>query len=78
MPQYRRFYVPGGTFFLTLVTYCRRPLFNQPENIDLLRTAIAKTKKEKPFTIIGAVILPDHLHFLWTLPADDSNYSVFI
>jgi putative transposase len=76
MPQYRRSYLPGGTFFLTLVTYCRRPLFKQPDNIALLRAAIAKVKQEKPFTVIGAVILPDHLHFLWTLPADDCNYSV--
>ena len=75
MPNYRRSYVPGGTFFLTLVTYCRRPLFNNPENINLLRIAVAKIKAEKPFEIMAAAILPDHLHFIWQLPPDDSNYS---
>ncbi|MBF2007997.1 MAG: transposase [Chlorogloeopsis fritschii C42_A2020_084] len=75
MSQYRRSYVPGGTFFLTLVTYCRTPLFSEPENISHLRTAVAKIRTEKPFEILGAVILPDHIHFLWTLPSDDSDYS---
>ena len=64
MPNYRRSYVPGGTFFLTLVTYCRRPFFKNPDNIDLLRIAVAKIKAEKPFEIVAAAILPDHLHFI--------------
>jgi putative transposase len=75
MPNYRRVYVPGGTYFLTLVTYCRRPLFKEPSNINTLRSAIAKVKAQKPFEIIAAVILPDHLHFIWQLPSDDSDYS---
>ncbi len=75
MPEYRRAYVPGGTFFLTLVTYRRTPLFSEPENISRLRCAIAKTRTERPFEITGAVVLPDHMHFLWTLPPNDSAYS---
>lgn len=75
MPNYRRFYVPGGMVFLTLVTYKRIPLFSHPENISRLRVAMAKIRTEKPFEITAAVILPDHLHFLWTLPSGDSNYS---
>ena len=75
MPQYRRFYVPGGTYFLTIVTYKCQPLFSHPENISRLRQAVATVKSEMPFTIVGAVVLPDHLHFVWTLPNGDSNYS---
>ena len=75
MPEYRRAYLPGGTFFLTLVTYHRIPLFCDPENISRLRSCLAKTRTERPFEITGAVVLPDHIHFLWTLPPDDSNYS---
>ncbi|MGL6340768.1 MAG: hypothetical protein ACRC80_16705 [Waterburya sp.] len=41
MPNYRRVYLPGSIYFLTLVTYCRRPLFKNPDKIALLRTAIA-------------------------------------
>lgn len=75
MSQYRRYYLPGGTFFLTLVTCNRRLLFKSAGNIDPLRHAVARVKKEKPFIILGAVILPEHIHFLWQLPPDDSNYS---
>ena len=75
MSQYRRSYVPGGIFFLTLVTYRRIPLFSDVENISLLRKVMAKMQTEKPFDITAAVVLPDHLHFIWTLPKDDSNYS---
>ncbi|WP_052055627.1 transposase [Myxosarcina sp. GI1] len=75
MPNYRRLYIPGGTYFFTIVTYCRRPLFKDPQNIEILRMAIAKIKDKKPFKILAAVILPDHLHFLWQLPPDDADYS---
>ena len=75
MPNYRRMYVPGGIYFLTLVTHLRRPLFKESDNINLLRAATAKIKAEKPFEIIAAVVLPDHLHFLWQLPSNDSDYS---
>jgi putative transposase len=75
MPDYRRAYLPGGTFFLTLVTYHRQRLFAEPENVSRLRTAVAKTKIERPFDIVAAVVLPDHIHFLWTLPPDDCDYS---
>nr|WP_229415304.1 transposase [Moorena bouillonii] len=76
MSNYRRSYVPGGVFFLTLVTYRRIPLFSDVENISLLRKAMAKMRTEKPFDITAAVVLPDHLHFIWSLPPDDSNYSM--
>ncbi len=75
MPEYRRFYQPGGTFFLTIVTYNRQPIFSNPENINKLRQAIATVKSEMPFDIVAAVVLPDHLHFLWKLPSKDLNYS---
>jgi putative transposase len=75
MPEYRRAYVPGGTYFFTLVTYNRTPLFAKDENISRLRSALSDVKAEMPFEIEGAVVLPDHIHFLWTLPSGDINYS---
>ncbi|MEM7758814.1 MAG: transposase [Cyanobacteria bacterium P01_A01_bin.40] len=75
MPNYRRVYVSGGTYFLTIVTYCRRPLFKNPKNIDLLRDAVAKVQQKQPVKIITATILPDHIHFIWQLPNNDVNYS---
>ena len=76
MPGYRRTYVSGGSYFLTLLTYNRTPLFQAPENISRLREAIKMVKSEMPFDILGAVTLPDHLHFIWTLPPDDVAYPI--
>lgn len=75
MPNYRRAYIPGGTVFLTLVTYQRQPLFAQPENVALLRQAVATIRADLPFEIVAAVVLLEHLHFIWKLPPEDSNYS---
>ncbi|MEG4141142.1 MULTISPECIES: hypothetical protein [unclassified Microcoleus] len=46
MPNYRRFYLPGGSFFLTLVTYNRTPLFSESENVSQLRKAVGAIKSE--------------------------------
>jgi len=75
MPAYRRAHIPGSSVFLTLITYQRQKLFLMPENIDRLRQACDLIMTEKPFTIDAAVILPEHIHFLWTLPPDDPDYS---
>jgi putative transposase len=75
MPQYRRAQIPGCTVFLTLVTYNRSPLFNTTESIGLLRQSLRTVLTEMPFQIVAGVVLPDHLHFIWTLPEQDSNYS---
>jgi putative transposase len=58
-----------------VVTYGRRSLFSKPENIDLLRGAFREVMANHPFTIEAIVILPDHLHAVWTLPRGDSSYS---
>lgn len=75
MPEYRRAYTSGGTVFLTLVTYNRAPIFANSQAIVYLRSSIAVMRSEMPFEITAAVVLPDHIHFLWSLPSDDSNYS---
>lgn len=78
MPSYRRFYQPGGTFFFTLVTDGRVPLFSDATARELLRGAITETRESRPFKIDAMVLLPEHLHLLMTLPADDSDYSTRI
>jgi putative transposase len=75
MPNYRRYLVPGGTYFVTIATYQRTPIFADTENIDRLRRAVALTKREQPFDFPASVILPDHVHFIWILPRGDANYS---
>ncbi|MFO0891727.1 MAG: transposase [Isosphaeraceae bacterium] len=75
MPSYRRWSMPGGTFFLTVVTYCRRPTFSDPEQVSRLRLTLREVMREAPFRIVAGVVLPDHVHFLWTLPRGDGDFS---
>ncbi len=78
MPNYRRWYVPGGTFFFTVVTHQRRSLFADEGNRKLLGEAIRSIQLKRPFTELAWVWLPDHMHFVWVLPPGDSNYSLRI
>lgn len=73
--EYRRHFLPGGTYFFTLVTYQRRPIFSTPEAVEHLRYAFGYTLARMPFTIVASVILPDHMHFIWTLPPQSGDYS---
>jgi len=75
MPDYRRYFVSGGTYFFTLVSYARRPRFVGDAALARLRAAVVAVKRELPFHFLAAVVLPDHMHFLWTLPAGDADYS---
>lgn len=73
--EYRRAKIPGGTYFFTVVTHQRQNILTIPDNVALLRKAFRYAMKNHPFTIDAAVILPDHLHCLWTLPENDHDFS---
>jgi len=74
--RYIRDKTPGATFFFTLVTRGRRPLFAEPANVEALRFVTRDVRARHPFTIEAAVVLPDHLHCLWTLPEGDADYAM--
>jgi putative transposase len=75
MSDYRRVYIPGGTYFFTLVTYRRQPIFSYDGRVELLRRSFREVKSKRPFDLLAAVILPDHLHCLWCLPEGDADFS---
>ena len=75
MPNYRRAHVPGGTYFFTVVTHRRRRLFHLPNSRKLLGESIRQCQQDWPFEVNAIVLLPDHLHAIWTLPPGDENYS---
>jgi putative transposase len=75
MADYRRWYIPGGTYFFTLVTYQRRPLFQEAAARALLGDLMRQQTSRMPFQTVAIVLLWDHLHCLWTLPAGDDDYS---
>ena len=74
MPHYIRATIPGGTFFFTVALLERRRRL-LVEHIDELRAAFRNVRRTRPFAIDAVVILPDHLHCIWTLPAGDADFS---
>ena len=75
MPNYRRAWVSGGTFFFTLVTYRRQPLFARALARRLLGRILRQSSARRPVQTDAIVLLPDHLHAIWSLPPEDSDYS---
>lgn len=76
MRTYRPRYVPGGTYFFTVVTADRWPCFDRPSRVRLLARALRSTRASHPFTTQAIVVLPDHLHTILTLPHDDADFSL--
>jgi len=75
MSEYRRRFEPGATYFFTVVTAGRRPIFGDDRARRLLRSAFLDTLAWRPFDLWAAVLLPDHLHCIWILPPGDADFS---
>lgn len=74
MPAYRRLYIPGGTYFFTvnLADRSRRLL---TDHVTALRQSWREVEQDHAFSTLAAVVLPDHLHMIWTLPPGDADFS---
>jgi putative transposase len=77
MPNFRRYYENGGTFFLTICLKDRQSNL-LTDRIDMFRRAYKKVQVKWPFTTHAACILPDHFHVLWTMPDNDTIYPTRI
>ncbi len=75
MTQYRRALIPGGTWFFTVNLAERTVSRLLVDQIDALRSAIRTVQSAHAFRIDAVVILPDHLHCIWTLPPNDLDFS---
>ena len=75
MTRYRRLFVPGGTYFFT-VALADRSARTLVDEIALLRSVYASVIAEHPVVSDAMVILPNHLHAVWTLPQGDADFSV--
>ena len=73
--RYRRTRKKGGTYFFTVVTFNRANILLHPENISLLRDSFRKVMASHPFLIDAFILMPDHLHCIWTLPENDRDFS---
>ncbi len=74
MSNYRRNKQSGATYFFTLCLQDRKSRI-LVDYIDALRLAYRKTHHKKPFITEAMVILPDHIHILWTMPMNDDDYA---
>jgi putative transposase len=76
MSDYRRYFVPGATYFFTVVTEHRTPIFSNDPARRLLGDVMRQCFRRFPAKVVAVVLLPEHLHTLWTLPAGDEQYPL--
>jgi putative transposase len=74
MVNYRRARIAGGTYFFTTTVRNRGPNL-LIRHIHALRSAFREVMRQSPFALDAIVVLPDHLHTIWTLPIDDHKFS---
>ncbi len=72
--RYRRADVQGATYFFT-VNLAERRKSLLVDYVEILRSVTKKVKQDHPFQIDAIVIMPDHLHAIWTLPQNDADFS---
>lgn len=77
MPNYRRIYVSGASYFFTVNLRDRR-LRLLAEEIALFCASWADVCNRRPFETVAAVVLPEHTHFIWRLPKEDDEFSTRI
>lgn len=75
MSDFRRYFVPGGSYFFTFVTYGRRNILTDGLGRLHLHNAFIKIKRKYPFQQLACCLLPEHLHAIWVLPGGDADYS---
>ncbi|MCW1918458.1 transposase [Rhodobacter sp. KR11] len=74
MSGYVRPRVSGASVFFTVTLQDRGGQLLVDE-VARLREAVAVTRAERPFQIDAFVVLPDHLHCVWTLPEGETDFS---
>ena len=76
MSNYRRANTKGGTYFFTVVMYQQQLSLCDERVSAALQEGTKITQSKYPFTIDAWVLLPDHLHCIWTLPLDDADFGI--
>src|SRR5712692_5547211 len=76
MTTFRRALTQGATYFFTVNTHQRQALLTEPPIYRALKQNVLSVMRDHPFTMEAFVVLPDHLHCIWTLPEGDAAYSL--
>ena len=75
MPRFIRAKTPGATWFFTVNLQQRHGNDLLVRHINVLRACVAQERARRPFAILAWVVLPEHMHCLWTLPAEDADFA---
>ena len=75
MPDYRRAWCQGSTYFFTVNLLQRQNNDLLIKHIDVLRTVVSSVRRAHSFAIHGWVVLPDHLHCVIELPPDEADFA---
>jgi putative transposase len=75
MTNYRRSGIAGATYFFT-VNLADRSQTLLTDHIASLRSAFEYTRERHSFIVDAIVVLPEHLHAIWTLPEGDSDFAL--
>ena len=76
MPDYRRVWIAGGTYFFTVNLLERQGNDLLMRHVAALREAVRLTRQGHPFVIHAWVVLPEHLHCILELPSDDHDFAL--
>jgi len=75
MSAYKRLTPAGATFFFTVNCAERQGNRLLVDHVERLRAVVLTVRQRHPFEIDAMVVLPEHLHCIWTLPPDDADYK---
>ena len=75
MAEYKRIFLEGYSYYLTIVTHQRNPILI--EHIEVLRESFRESMRYYQYHIDAIVILPDHLHMIIT-PAQAKAYPKIV
>lgn len=74
MSAHESLFQPGRTWFFTL-NLADRSSNLLTKHAGLLAESSRDVEALYPFDAIAVVILPNHMHLIWTLPEDDLDYA---
>jgi putative transposase len=75
MSNYRRIQINGASYFFTVVTHNRRKFLTDDLARPILKDVFRQVQSEMLFRTIALCLMPDHIHCIWRLPQDSSDYS---
>lgn len=75
MTDYRRWYIPGASWFFNGNLAQRYDSHMLVEQLNYLRESFAYVKRRHPIRIEAVAMIPEQLHGIWTAHEGDADFS---